>query len=537
MFVITDMEWVTNKSGHYSPTQLAAVRVDENWNKVDSFESLIRPRDESFYEWRHIAYVGAGPEDFLSAAEAYEVFTDFREWLNDDDIILWWYDEAERLFRALVSIILKTEETHRAVILGQYIYAFLSGQHHSKGNAYKLAEGRGIEVRKHLNHCSQNDARVIHELMMKIEYPQEKLFRPVKHPIAQPVDDGMYQYDPQTNTIHIKGCSHIANTLTHGYGSLKTAVRKGYKPCSCCRSEYRSIMREKNEDTLERVEYTYIYSPNSNVFHKCTCKLVLSAVRILGCQKYDTAVENGRRPCKRCNPTQENEIIRPTPIKTAAVAKKKKTEPGVGKKEIKAIKRQKTAAEERRRKLQDKSLSEAEKNDIYTLTQPRFAFWVGQGYQTFHLHSCSKLQGISNLRGFSTYKDAVRAGYTPCRKCRPTAKHDATLSIPITNRVRKGESIEKIEDMCRKAGYIYARENSLLCVETPVGKWRINVNVLPIKLEHINLVKTPYVKTYHEQPRIFLSLADTFDYIKRHDDDLAKKKESGKVFVKFVSEG
>ena len=41
MFVLADMEWMTNENGHYSPTQLAAVKVDENWNIVDKFESLL----------------------------------------------------------------------------------------------------------------------------------------------------------------------------------------------------------------------------------------------------------------------------------------------------------------------------------------------------------------------------------------------------------------------------------------------------------------------------------------------------------------
>ena len=31
MFVLADMEWMTNENGHYSPTQIAAIKVDENW--------------------------------------------------------------------------------------------------------------------------------------------------------------------------------------------------------------------------------------------------------------------------------------------------------------------------------------------------------------------------------------------------------------------------------------------------------------------------------------------------------------------------
>ena len=79
-------------------------------------------------------------------------------------------------------------------------------------------------------------------------------------------------------------------------------------------------------------------------------------------------------------------------------------------------------------------------------------------------------------------------------------------------------------------------EGAYLYIETSVGKWRINIGTSPVKLEHINLAKNPNSITYHKQPRIFLSFIDTFDYIKRHDTELAKKKANGKVFVELPPE-
>ena len=70
MFVIADIEWMTNAMRHQSPTQLAAVRVDEAWNVVDEFDALIRPRDRGFYDWNHISYTGAQAMDFLCAKGA-----------------------------------------------------------------------------------------------------------------------------------------------------------------------------------------------------------------------------------------------------------------------------------------------------------------------------------------------------------------------------------------------------------------------------------------------------------------------------------
>jgi len=540
MFVIADLEWMTNVEGHHSPTQLAATRVDNNWNVVDEFNYFIRPRDSEFHEWNHVAYTGGTATDFLFAKNAYVVMMSFQEWLKEDDVLLWWYDESEKLFKKLVSLILKIREPHKAISINEHIYAFLAGQPHSRGNPYKIAEGRGITTRPRLKHCSSNDVRVVRELLRTISYPQESLLKPVVKPkkVLKPHMQFAhlpYQYDPNTKLIHLKECPTIADVETQGFETLKSPIRKGYKPCECCKEEYKTAFRERNIDILERTQYTYIYSPESKVFHKYTCGLMLSAKHIMGTRKYETVEKTGRVPCKLCHPTPQD-TYKPLPPQLKVLKLKKKKSSMLAKEDSKAVRRQKVAAEERFRRLKEDNLTETERNDIFTLTQPRFAFWVGQGYQTFHLRSCSKLQEVSNLRGFSTYKDAIRAGFTPCRKCRPTSKHDANFSIPITNRVRENEKIEDLEALCLDAGYSHRKEGPYFYLETAVGKWRINISAAPIKLEHINLVKTPGAKKYHEQPRLFLSFLDTFDYIKRHDDELAKKKEQGTVFVKFVPE-
>lgn len=542
MLVIADIEWMTNKDGHHSPTQLAAIRVDEKWNEADKFASLIRPRDSEFHDWRHVSFTGGKPTDFMYARNAHNVFDAFCEWLNDDDVILWWYDESIVIFRKLISLILKKQPTHKMVEIKEYVHEHLSGQANSRGNAYKIAEGRGIDTRPQLKHNSANDARVVCALLKAIELPQEQLLLPLvkkEKPIkpSKQFSDLPYQYDPKINTIHKKECPTllIGEIETQGYETLKTALRKQYKPCDCCADEYRAALRERNLDTIERTQYTYIFSPESKVFHKYTCGLMLQARNIMGTIKYDTVINTGRTPCKICNPTS-HDVFRPLPPQQKVARLKKKKLSAVSNDGVKAIKRQRRALFERKQLLQNEGMTETEKNDAYTLTQPRFAFWVGQGYQTFHLRSCPKLKEVSNLRGFGTYKDAVRAGFTPCRKCKPTAKHDVVYSIPIKSHIRENEKIEDLETLCIDAGYSYHRESAFFCLETPVGKWKIDVSTAPIKLYHINLVKTPGARRYHEQPRLFLSFIDAFDYIKRHDDGLERKKDEGIVYVKLVED-
>lgn len=542
MFVIADLEWMTNKDGHQSPTQLAAIRVDSEWNEVNTFNSLIRPRDFEFHDWKHVSYTGATPSDFLHARNAHNVLDSFEQWLNEDDILLWWYDESEMIFKKLIRLIFKTEDQHKAVSANEYIYEFLQGQPNSRGNAYKLAAARGVNTNDSLKHNSVNDARVMRELLAIIEYPQDNFLVPLvkkEKPMKPSVQFATlpYQYDPKTNTIHKKECPDllIGEIETQGYESLKNALRKQYKPCDCCKEEYRTALRERNLDIIERTQYTYIFSPDSKVFHKYNCGLMLQAKSILGTIKYDTVTKTGRTPCKICNPTAQD-VFRPLPPQQKEARLQKKKLPAVSMDGAKAIKRQKRALYERKQLLQNEGLTETEKNDAYTLTQPRFAFWVGQGYQTFHLRTCPKLKEVSNLRGFGAYKDAIRAGFTPCRKCKPTAKHDVVYSIPIKSHIREDERIEDLETLCNDAGYPFYREGAYFCLETPVGKWKIDISTAPLKLQHLNLVKTPGSKKYHEQPRLFLSYVDVFDYIKRHDDELEKKVTTKRVFVKFVED-
>ncbi len=537
MFVIADMEWVCNTDGEYSPTQLAAVKVDETWNTASEFDYLIKPRDSRFHDWQHVAYTGHVFSEFLNADSAYSVLKEFQKWLNDGDVILWWYNESERLFKRLVKQILKKDDNHCTVSINEHVYEFLSGQDYSRGNSYSIASARGISTKSKLKHCSKNDVRVMQELLCKIGYPQQRLLVPVERKQEiKPVKAARYQYDSIMNMVHSRNCETIIGIFTTGFDNLNAPIRKGYKPCDCCKEEYRDQIKQRNKDIINRCQYSYLYIPGSEIFHKRDCGMLLRSKNgILGAVKYNTVLKTGRTPCRICNPSADDEV-KPISIKQKKVTQKQKTERTVNKETARAIKRQKVAVADRNRLLNADNLTETERNDIFTLTQPRFAFWVGQGYQNFHLHTCSKLHDVSNLRGFATYNDARRNGYTPCKKCKPSSKHDATLSIPITNRIRTDEKIEDLETLCQKQGYAYFREECYFNIETPVGKWKIDLSADPITLEHINLVKTPGVKTYHKQPRIFLSLVDTFEYIKLHDEKLARKKEEGTVFVKFISQ-
>ena len=100
------------------------------------------------------------------------------------------------------------------------------------------------------------------------------------------------------------------------------------------------------------------------------------------------------------------------------------------------------------------------------------------------------------------------------------------MSIPIYSRPREDETVQDLVALCRTAGYAHTFDGVRFCLKMLVGKWKININTHPIQLQHINLVMTPHEQEYHKQPRLFLSLADVFTYIERHDSVLQQRQVS-----------
>lgn len=117
MFVLMDIEWIENRIHHICPTQIAAMRVDEQWHCLELFYSRIRPRDNSFHKWKHMAYTGATATDFLYANSLYRVLTELQDWLRDDDIICLWFEDSKNILKSVYNLVLKCKVPQRIVIL------------------------------------------------------------------------------------------------------------------------------------------------------------------------------------------------------------------------------------------------------------------------------------------------------------------------------------------------------------------------------------------------------------------------------------
>ena len=530
MYVLVDIEWAINHEYRKSLTQIAAARVDEKWNVKDSYFSLIRPQNSSFHDWSQVCYSGAKESDFRQARSAYDVLSEFEEWLRMDDILLFWYKESVTVYNFMHKILFKTSFEYKELVLVDYAAMVLDDGLMRRGNPYHLAQKRGIKT-PHEHHISSNDVEAMRCLLCEIKMPQvllEEPAKPVEHKKNEHKNSTLpFQYDEVEKLLHKAECPrlHTSHSM-QSFATLASCIKKKLRPCEeCLGKEYREARFAGFIDRLNRCQYNYIYIPSSRVFHKPSCHLVYNTNdTIMGTVTFDRVKKTRRRPCKICKPTADDPK-REIPIdlvRRGAEKARQKAKRDLTKEEKKALGRHKIASEERARAFMRSGLSETEKNDIYTLTQPEFSFWAGAGYKTFHLRHCSKLNSLSNIKGFKHYQQAIGAGFKPCKHCKPSAKHDVDISIPIGNMKRENDTVENLIELCIKHGFTYEEKNAQFIITTQVGKWSINTQISPIQVEHMNLVVND--GEFHRQPRLFLSLIDTFFYIERHDKTLMEKQ-------------
>lgn len=535
MFVLMDLEWVENREHHVSPVQLAAMRTDGAWTCLDRFYTRAAPRDGSFHDWTHMAYTGGTPSDFLFAPPLRRALTSLQRWLREDDVICFWHGDAKNILKSVCRLLLDCKIPQRIVVLRQYVDPFLVQRGVKPGNAYRVCAALG-ESAEGPAHQAENDVRAMQRVLRAAQYPAELLLAPPPQSKskAPPVQIAAQPYilERNANRFHRAGCPLIpADAPLLGLANLKYFFRERPQLCPACwKDGLRGAVRERNRSLIDRSLYRFVYAESSPVFHRRDCAAVLGTVgTIKGSVYYDVCAATGRRPCLLCHPSPEgfrslNAKKRAKSAEKRAAARAVGPERTMNAREARAFTRYSEARAERAAAQSPDLLTEAERNDFFTLTQPRFAFFSAAGYQSFHQRSCPKLRGANAITGFSRFQDALRAGHTPCRLCRPTAKLDIECSFPIDSRTRPGESVDDLAALCAEAGYPCSTDAPFFFFETAVGRWKIDFSSRPYIVYHINRVRAPdNAYDYHRQPRLFLSLLDIFAYIQRHDQKLIQR--------------
>jgi len=138
MYVLMDIEWITNRDHVLNLTQFAALRVNQRWQELDSFYARIRPLDPSFHEWGHMAYSGGRAIDFINARTLTQAFESFLEWVKTDVVLCFWHEDSVSTFRAAYSLVYRTDYAGRTLVLRDYLYPYLRDVGIKTGNPYKL---------------------------------------------------------------------------------------------------------------------------------------------------------------------------------------------------------------------------------------------------------------------------------------------------------------------------------------------------------------------------------------------------------------
>ena len=528
MIVLLDIEWLTNERNHISPAQIAALRVTDQWISLDSFYERICPRDSSFYQWDHIAYAGGKSSDFLYAKSEKQVLNEILQWLKPDDILCFWHPASARTFKQCCNIAIKQEITQQICILQEYLLPDLIENGLKVCNPYDIAREQYLKAPT-LKHYAKNDVEVMRLILQIFHYKAERLTLP-----SPQIEDNQvhvkkemwiedfklpFQQEVATGILHMRDCSRIPkDEKLIGFKKLKYSKIKDENYCrACMKNGVAQFYRERNKKIIESTQYRYVYGRGSAVFHRRDCGLILNTKQeIRGCIYFKNAVNSGYRPCKCCNPKPENE----GESEKKASRKKEGVSPvkrPLSAEEMRAVERFKRARDERLSRKNDLFANDVERHDFYTLTQPGFAFWAAKGYATFHTRDCVKLRKLSYLVGFSSYNSAIAAGHLPCKYCKPSKKQDMVYSIPITNRDRGEENLTEFAKLCTDAKFRVSQEGSVVNIETPHGKWKLDPGMKPYIIFHRNHRMPTNAEEYHRQPRLFLSLQDVFEYIYRHD--------------------
>lgn len=553
MLVLMDMEWIENKTHFFCPTQIAAMRVDENWNCVDRFEALIKPFDKSCQRFQHIAYSGAEPEKFLSASAGPLVLLNLFNWLYPDDILCWWNDQPALVFQNVVGNLLHRNVDHSMCVIYTVWQKLAVDGHLMVGSPYRLALDRLIPVPS-VEHASANDVEAIRALLQATNISQEAVSHSIIDPNAKIKRQANFlkekkknhsatantqqfplYYDDKKKLLHKATCPDISNPADlQGFMTYKVCIQQGLKPCRCCRDEYWQENWRLSQEIIQSCRYNYIHGLNQSTFHRTSC---IHAKRIpfmdlRGGIYYANCLKNGLEPCRWCKPSIKQQIDPPHTYHKHMHASSNKdcydsewnTTRRLTRDEKVALRRHDEARKERIALQSDQRVkTKTELHDEHILTQTRYAFWNAVGYQNFHLRNCEKLNHLSDLHGYARFQDAIKAGLTPCRECKPSPKFDIKVSVPIYQRERQNESVDVLDRLCDEQGFLHFYTAPDYYIETTVGKWRLDTSSQPIDVFHINLVLTPDTTYYHKQHRLFLSLADTFEYIKRHDLSLMEK--------------
>lgn len=537
MFVLMDLEWITDHNNFNYETQLAALRVDNNWKEVSSYTSLIRPQ---VWVEHAIGLGGHAREDYDRAYSLTKVMEGFQRWLQPDDVLCWWQNDPKILFEKEYKRLMGVELDRISVELMPCFKAFVDDGFSKSGNPYDLAAARDIPRYKPV-HDSLNDVWMLSDLLTAVSLTQDMnellhadAVLAVQDQIAH--KNAKYLIDAKDNSTHILGCKRISSMVNCSAAwSIREVVKHHGPICSCCRNEVLPQIVEYNAKELASrkcIGYSkiYFYLNNSSVYHTRDCSCLLQTTKRISSTPILEKLSGKKTPCRHCRPGVDREIkdisFAEVITELSQPAKKTVAKPKVGivgdtiypVLNMDGLNKAHRKAYERYLEVREQQKNSSNGSYVRSST----TFLADDGTGLFHTLSCDRIGDHANMRGFSHCTDAKRKGYRPCKYCNPTRDDEATFSIPEYSKMYKTESLLMIRRECDKYGIRFEiREpEQELVLFTDMGEWIVDLVNRPIVLMHLNTVNTYLMgeKNYHEQPVMFMNVIDAVRYVNKHDN-------------------
>ena len=246
MKVLLDIEWIEKDNKYLS--QLSAVRVDNDWNTVDSINVLVQVPEICLNDVTHVALGGISPDEFRNGISEEECMAKFADWHKKSDTIWVWSISNSMFFSELWERYLPFLNKPYVKYKGFNRKTDDIIENDRQGNPYTILEKFDIEPP-----CPQHRSESDIEAM-------RLLFRQL--------------------------CA---------YSEVKERIEAEYT------QKHEVTLEERNREIIDKTEYNYIFSNESLYFHRKDCPLCLKYDTINGSVYYSTAMIRFI-PCELCKP-------------------------------------------------------------------------------------------------------------------------------------------------------------------------------------------------------------------------------------------
>lgn len=252
--IIIDVEWDPNGSFE-SPSvlQLAAVKLNDCMQSIDSFFSFIKPNNEIPDMSKIINFMPITEENIITGKDPSTVLKEFSDWCGNNYLIVIWGSFNLQVFKAFVKGYIQVDQSN--VLDLQQIFMIISGK--SAMNLEKACIDFGSKITYPL-HNSLNDAFTLAELYRKLqpEYDfnslvlqysmakaekkqlksQSKRKRQSQKIFAEIDSSYSFFISEDSNVIHHWNCSCLKEILSgvKGFGTLKGALKTSTILCPKC---------------------------------------------------------------------------------------------------------------------------------------------------------------------------------------------------------------------------------------------------------------------------------------------------------------